>query len=106
MRFFIRNHLWIVFDVPRNYIKLKKQNGSYVLGATYCDERAIYMNRDLSSFKYERVLAHEITHAFIYEYGINIEREEEEKIANLFAEHGREMIAIVDNILMQIMEVA
>ena len=105
MHFWINNHLWCVVDVPANHPKLR-DGFRYVLGCCYTHDKEIYVNRELPQWKYERVVAHEITHAFIYEYGIVLPKEQEEMIANLFAEHGREMIAIVDNILQQILEVA
>ena len=105
MHFFINNHLWTIYDVPRYHIKLKDKD-KFVLGVCYTEDREIYLNRELPDWKYEKVAAHEITHAFIKEYNIIIPTELEERIANLFAEHGREMIAIVDNILQQILEVA
>lgn len=41
-------------------------------------------------------MAHELTHAFMFELGINIPLAEEERICNLVADYGRSLFDIVD----------
>lgn len=106
MQFLANNFIWNVFEVnPNNHNLCRNDGNGYALGM--CDNRTkcIFISNQLSEEKRELVIAHEIYHAFLFSYGITIyDSQLEEDLCNLFSEHGREMITILDNLLYQILE--
>lgn len=98
----IVDSLWRVVDVsPCNTI-LMRNNGSFTIGCCDSYNRTIYISNNLSYAKYKQVMAHELTHAFMYELGIHIPLAEEERICNLVADYGRSLFDIVDMLLEEI----
>ena len=49
----------------------------------------------------KKVLCHEIVHATIFSYGIELSVEDEEFIADLIAKHGNEIIKLTDRLFNQ-----
>ncbi|MCQ2771184.1 MAG: ImmA/IrrE family metallo-endopeptidase [Clostridia bacterium] len=98
----ICNSLWKVIDVPDNFHKLMRSDGSYSLACCDNYDKTIYISWNLSYQKYKQVLAHELCHAYIFELGISIPTKEEEMICNLVADYGRNLFEIVDLIAEQI----
>lgn len=107
MEFMANNYVWHVYSVhPRNHNLLRNDLSGYALGMCDSNIKCIFINSELSDRKRELVLAHEIYHAFLFSYGVRIENVDlEEDLCNLFAEHGRDMILLLDRLLMEILEV-
>lgn len=49
----------------------------------------------------KKVLAHEITHAAMFSYNVNLEVIQEELLADLIATHGQEIINITNKLFRQ-----
>lgn len=68
----IRGVEWTVLWVKKSSEKLFYDD-TQCLGVTYFDERVIYLDRGLSGKSFEKTVVHELVHAFLYEYDIDLE---------------------------------
>lgn len=86
---------------PSNPYLLTPWN-TYALGA--CDKltQTIYINRTLPLIKVKEVLYHEITHAVIFSYRINVSPEEEENVVEIVTNHGIEIEKLTRNMYKKI----
>lgn len=96
--FFINNIAWKVSLVEPNFPLLRRLNGQYSIGA--CDNltRTIYINNFLQGDLFKKVLCHEITHAAMFSYGVNLSLQQEQLIADLISTYGDEIIFITNKI--------
>ena len=81
-----------------------KINQGYTLGV--CDDtlKTIYINAELNEKYIEKVLCHELTHAAMFSYNINLTIEQEELLADLIATYGQEIVYITNLIFQRIKE--
>ena len=54
--------------------------------------KSIYINDSLNEFMTRRVLSHELTHAAMFSYGVELTHDQEELFADLIATYGREIV--------------
>ena len=52
----------------------------------------------------KKVLCHEVVHAAMFSYNVEISLEEEELLADLFATYGQEIIDITNRIFLRLKE--
>ena len=100
--FKINGDNWRVVFVSPYHPMLKKKDGSYTLGACVDDTKKIYINNKLSLEKVKQVLCHEITHAAMFSYDIQLTYDQEELLADLLATYGQEVIDITNKIFSKI----
>ena len=93
---------WGIKLVSPNHPKLKRNDGSFALGA--CDNiiKLIYISETVPEYKIKKVLCHEITHSAMFSYGINLTIDQEELLADLIATYGEEIILITNKIFQKI----
>lgn len=79
-----------------------RSDGSYAIGA--CDDplKTIYISNELSGSLTKKVVCHEITHAAMFSYDIELSFEQEELLADLMATYGSEIIEITDQLFTKI----
>ena len=94
--FTINGEQWNIFLVAPNDISLLMPNGNYALGACNDSVKSIYLNKFLTSTKFEQVLCHEIVHATMFAYDVILGLEEEEMLAEMIATFGEEIIDLTD----------
>ncbi len=99
--FEINNIFWNVIYVNPNDDNLKRSDGSITLGVTDLDSKTIYINNRLDGALLQKVLLHEICHAFMFSYNIEIPIDQEEFLANWISVYGRSVIEILDMLLIQ-----
>lgn len=94
----INNIYWKIVYVPKDFPLLQKFNGEYSIGA--CDNltRTIYLNENLYGKLLKKVLCHELTHAAMFSYGVDLSIEQEELVADLISTYGEEIIYITNKI--------
>ena len=82
--------------VSPNHPMLKRSNGKYALGS--CDDivKGIYIVEGLDKRKFKKVLCHELTHAAMYSYNVDLSVEQEELLADLIATYGEEVVNITN----------
>ena len=96
--FLINNIYFKISFVPSNFPLLQRINGEYTIGA--CDNltRTIYINETLTGNLLKKVLCHQITHAAMFSYNVNLSIEQEELIADLISTYGDEIVYITNKI--------
>lgn len=101
---YINNEKWEIHLVSPFHHQLKRSDGTFSLGV--CDDnlKSIYINSELSPFYIKRVLCHELTHAAMFSYNIDLTLEQEELLADLMATYGQEIIYITNGIFKRIKE--
>lgn len=94
----INNIDWKLAFVSPDFPLLQRMNGDFTIGA--CDNltRTIYINNTLSGNLLKKVLCHQITHAAMFSYNVNLSIEQEELIADLISTYGDEIIYITNKI--------
>lgn len=100
----INGEQWnIVFTSPF-HPKLLRSDGSLTIGA--CDDitKCIYINETLDLDMLKKVLCHELTHAAMFSYNVQLDLQQEELLADLIATYGQEIIYITNKIFKRITE--
>ena len=89
---------WRVLQVSPSHPYLFRSDGVKVLGC--CDNFAqiIYIDNSLSKKQWKKVLCHEITHAAMFSYKVELSAEQEELVANLISTYGEEIVYITNQI--------
>lgn len=90
---------WSIKAVPISSPKLQRADGSATIGMTDGRTHCLYIAQGLRGGMLKKVLAHELTHAFMFSYNIKIDIEIEEFIADWVATYGEELIILLDEIL-------
>lgn len=87
---------WRILLVSSYHPKLQRSNGDYSVGA--CDDttKTIYINENLENSFLKKVLCHELTHAAMFSYNIEINIDQEELLAEIIATYGQEIIHITN----------
>ena len=90
---------WNIVLVNANSKHLRRSDGTYTLGV--CDNfyKTVYIYKYLDDFMFNKVLAHEITHVFCFEYDLSLDIDTEEIIADFISLYGREIINLTDEII-------
>lgn len=95
---------WRVCFVPPVHPELMRSDGSFTIGACDDTSKTIYISYDLDPFYVKKVLCHELTHAAMFSYNIELSIEQEELLADLLATYGQEIISITNKIFHRINE--
>ena len=84
----INGETWRIFLVSPNHPTLRRPNGSYTIGC--CDDitKGIYINENINDAYLKKVLCHELVHACMYSYNVELSYEQEELLADLFSTYG------------------
>ena len=88
----INGELWKVLLVRPGHPCLMRSNGLSSLGA--CDDvtKTIYINQEIDIDMIKKVLCHELTHAAMFSYNVDLTLEQEELFADLLATYGHEIV--------------
>ena len=96
--FTINHEIWVVkFMQPYDEI-FRMDNGEFTIGVCDDNTKTIYLSNLLRGEKLKQVLYHEIVHAAMFSYNVELDYEQEELLANLIAIYGKEIVQITDNI--------
>lgn len=87
---------WQLKFVPSNYEALIRSNKTKTVGVCDNNTHTIYIDNDINGFLLKRVICHELTHAAMFSYGIDLSIEQEELFADLIATYGEEIIDITN----------
>lgn len=90
----INGERWRVRLVPPSHPMLVYKQGSPAIGC--CDDitKTIYISNILTKSRMKKVLCHEIVHAAMYSYDVDISDPIEEIVADLIATYGDEIISL------------
>ena len=93
---------WEIRLVSSNHPKLRRNDGSIALGSCDSITKTIYMSEIIPAHKLKKVLCHEVTHAAMFSYHVEMNIEQEELVADLIATYGPEIIDITNKIFSRI----
>lgn len=88
----INGERWRILFVSSWHSALLTDQGFYTLGVCDDDSKTIYVSLNLSKAKLKKVLCHELVHAAMFSYNIDMSLEQEEMVADLIATFGHEII--------------
>lgn len=100
--FEINGEHWKVLMVNEYHPMLKRSDGSYTIGSCDDTNKAIYLNENLNKQRLKRVLCHEITHAAMFSYNVDLTIDQEELLADLLGTYGHEIISITNKIFLEL----
>ena len=88
----INGEEWRVLLVSPSHPQLQRSDGSWTIGA--CDDsvKTIYLLEMLDNNMLKKVLCHELTHAAMFSYNIEMSLAQEELFADLVATYGQEIV--------------
>lgn len=92
----INGVVWKVILVIPFHPKLQRNDKIFALGSCDFFTKTIYISKDIKSSYLKKVLSHELVHAFMFSYNIDLDSEQEEVIADLIATYGEEIINITN----------
>lgn len=67
-------------------------NGRTTIGVCDDGKKCIYIQEGLSPALTKKVLCHELTHAAMFSYNVDLSLQQEELLADLIATYGQEII--------------
>lgn len=86
---------WKIFFVASESPKLTDEdNKRNILGITYFRECEIYIDKNLSKPLRRQTVIHELVHALLFSYGIDIEGATEENVCDLIGAHLDELVRL------------
>ena len=92
----LNGYVWKVKIVNPNFPILQKPDGKYAVGVCDSNYKIICISNQLRGKAFKEVLCHEIVHAAVSSYGINIDHETEEFLANFISKYGHQIIQVTD----------
>ncbi len=102
--FNINGVYWDIKLVSSNHPKVQRNDNSFALGSCDNTTKTIYISESVPREKIKKVLCHEITHAAMFSYNVNMSIEQEEILADLIATYGSEIIEITNKIFSRIIQ--
>lgn len=99
MRFQVNGVHWEIVFVNSNSDDLRRDDGSITLGVCDNNVKCIFISNALRGLLYERVLIHELTHAWIFSYGIYLTLEQEEFVCEFVSNYGRSILSMADKLI-------
>ncbi len=94
--FNINGEDWRIFIVSSNHPAIQRPNGTSTLGCCDDNMKSIYIVEGLTDFYFKKVLCHELVHACMYSYDIDLNEYQEEVLADLIATYGQEIMLITN----------
>lgn len=96
--FEINKTIWLLKFVSSTDSMLQRKDGSFALGMCDGNLKTIFINDSLRGRKLKKLLCHEMTHAAMFSYGVELSLEQEEIVADLIATYGEEIIHITNQL--------
>lgn len=98
----INGETWRILLVSPYHPMLIQPNGNFAVGA--CDDfsKTIYICDDLDLNFTKKILCHELTHAAMFSYNIELSLEQEELLAEIISTYGHEIIHITNTLFKRI----
>lgn len=93
----------VVFTSPV-HPALIRSDGGLTIGACDDSNKTIYINEELPPHRMKKVLCHELTHAAMFSYNVELSLEQEELLADLMATYGQEIICTTNKVFKRIKE--
>lgn len=102
--FDINGERWEILLVSPAHPRLIRSDGSITVGTCDDIDKTIYIDFTLDETMLKRVLCHELTHAAMFSYNIDLDLMQEELLADLIATYGQEIIHMTNLLFKRIKE--
>lgn len=99
--FKINNVEWNILFVPPHHPELRMPDGSFTLGSCSNITKTIYLSFDLN-YKLQKVLCHELVHATLFSYNIQLNSIQEEELADIIATYGNLILSLSNELIFKI----
>lgn len=99
MNFTVNNHTWRLQFVRPSSENLRRSDGSYTFGVTDNSVKTVFVMENMSDYMTDKVICHEMVHAFCFENDCTYDIQTEEIIADFLSLFGRKIIYLVDEIM-------
>lgn len=96
--FQINEDEWRIIFALAEHPELMRSDGTMTLGTCNNLNKTIYIREGLNPYQLKKVLCHELTHAAMFSYHIELNYEQEELLADLIATYGQEIIFMTNSI--------
>ena len=83
---------WVVRLVSPAHPMLLTPHQTHALGVCDKTTQTIYVDKTLPPNKLQEVLCHEIVHAFMFSYMVDLTYDEEELVAELMTKYGEDIL--------------
>lgn len=93
----IHNDIWKIKLTDGRKKKMSPDKDHFNLGLTEYSKLLINIRTGLSESVARSTIIHELTHAFLFSYGNQVEGEEQ--MCDFFGAHGDEIISLTDQIM-------
>ena len=100
--FIINDIQWHVIQVPPTHPMLMTSFGDFTLGCCNNSNQIIFIAQGLGWEKFKKVLCHEITHAAMFSYNVELTYDQEELIADILSTYGDEVITVTNRVFNKI----
>ena len=88
----INGEEWRVLLVSPSHPCLLRSDGVATLGCCDDSDKTIYIDETVNDFYLKKILCHELTHAAMFSYDVELSYEQEEIVADLIATYGQDII--------------
>lgn len=104
--FVINGVKWDILFIAPQSDKLRRSDGSLTCGVCDFGDKCIYLSDMLRGAFLRKVYIHEVCHAAVFSYSINLDIGQEEFLCDFIASFGDEIFAIVDDLFATLKRVA
>jgi len=99
MTFEVNGNIWKIVYCNPSSKNLMRSDGSITLGVCDNSKKCIFLNNRLNRHMCDKVLCHELTHVFSFEYNYLMDIQTEEIVADFMSLFGRDIIYLADSIM-------
>lgn len=99
MKFTVNNQEWELKFVKPNSRDLMRSDGSITLGMTDNNIKTVFVNNMLNDYMTDKVLCHELTHVFAFEFDYFMDLSTEEIVADFMSLYGRDIVYLLDDLI-------
>lgn len=92
----INGEHWKAALVSPHHPQLMRSDGSTSLGACDDNTKTIYIDETVNDHYLRKVLCHELTHAAMFSYDVDLSYEQEEIVADIIATYGAEIVEMTN----------
>lgn len=106
MTFIVNNQEWKLLFLKPNSKELMRSDGSITLGMTDNNVKTVFVNNRLNDYMTDKVICHELTHVFAFEFDYYMDIETEEIVADFMSLYGRNIILLLDDLIKVLRRIA
>lgn len=99
MTFTVNGQNWVAVFVDPRSKHLRRSDGSRTIGVTDDSLKTVFLADNLSDEMLDKVFCHELCHVFSFSYGLSMDINTEEIVADFMSLYGRQIIYLLDDIM-------